>query len=81
MVLATGTVEKVFELDEDGFLFRAYQVKHKSSEIIVNDLASMTNLKIGDKITFRIMKTDLTSKNPNLKKMLTFNVVQVLPNR
>lgn len=80
MVLATGVVEKVFKFDDEGFLFQAYQVKYKDTDIIVNDLTSLTNFKVGDKITFRIMKTDLTTRNPNLKKMLSFNVIQFLPN-
>ncbi len=80
ITLATGIVEKVFKLEDDGFLFQAYQVKYKNAEIVVNDLTSLTNYKMGDKITFRVMKSDLTTSNPNLKKMITFNVIKFLPN-
>jgi len=54
-----GDVVKVYSLDDQGAKFRAYVVKYKGSEVVVDDKLSLTNHKVGDKIKFMVTRVEL----------------------
>ena len=81
-----GTVQakvlKVFAVEDNGAIFRAYQVKWKNSDVIVSDTLATSNKKEGDTITFTVIRVELASRG-NQTNTLSFMILpsldQVLP--
>jgi hypothetical protein len=51
-------VLKIYSLEDQGAKFRAYVVKYKGSEVVVDDKLAMTNHKVGDKISVIVARVE-----------------------
>lgn len=75
-------VLKVFAVEDNGAIFRAYQVKWKDSDVIVSDMLARSNKKEGDTITFTVNRMELASRG-NQTNVLSFMILptadRVLP--
>ncbi len=72
---ATATVEQVFKAEDEGFSVIAYQVTWRGHKVIVEDPVRWTNLSVGDKVRFLVLKHDMTSQ-ANGKRLLSFTVTK-----
>jgi hypothetical protein len=73
---ATSTVEKVFRTEDEGYISISYLVTWMNQPTIVIDSIHQTDFKVGEKVTFLVLKNALESKpgTPE-KKLLHFEVI------
>ena len=64
----TATIEKVYSANEEGFSYVCYQVTWHGQQVIVSDPIHSTNFKVGDKISFMVMKLDLSKTGQSITK-------------
>jgi hypothetical protein len=76
--LVESEVVKVYSLDDQGAMFRAYAVKYKGSEVVASDTMGTSTHKVGDKI--RIIVTRVEVPLPTGKhKGISFSIMPSLP--
>jgi len=68
-------VLKVYSLEEQGASYRAYLVKYKGTEIVVNDQGGRVNKQVGDKITVIAANVEVPFKGQTYKSI----AFQILP--
>lgn len=66
-------VLKVFAVEDNGAIFRAYQVKWKDFDVVVSDILARSNKKEGDTITFTVNRMELHSRG-NPTNVLSFMI-------
>lgn len=72
---------KVYSLVDQGATFRAYVVKYKGTEVIVNDVVTATaTKKVGDKISMTATRVELPLPTGKIHT-LSFTVMQSLPGK
>lgn len=57
-----GKVLRVFAVDENGYRFRAYMVKWKDYDVIVQDYAATSDYKEGQTIRFAVVHIDIPGR-------------------
>ncbi len=73
---ASAVIEQVFRTEEDGYVQISYLVTWKHQPAIIADAIHQTDLKVGDRITFVVMKHDLESRSGGqAKKLLHFEIL------
>ncbi len=72
--ICTAVVEKVFRVEDDGFVFNAYQVTWRGRAVIVEDAIHRTDAAEGDKIRLLVLWNDMSERKPGMK-LLHFSVL------
>jgi len=62
-----SNIEKIYSLDDQGSVYRAYVVKYKGSEVVVPDLLAQTPRKVGDKVTVIAARVEMPFGGTTLK--------------
>ena len=72
----TAVVEKVFRVEDDGFVFNAYQVTWRGRAVIVEDAIHRTDADAveGDKIRILLLWNDMSERKPGMK-LLHFSIL------
>jgi hypothetical protein len=71
-------VLKVYSVAEQGAVYRAYLVKYKGTEVVVNDQGGRLNKQLGDKITVIAANIEVPLKGKTYKS-ITFQILPTPP--
>lgn len=75
-----ATVERVYQVTDNGFSCISYQITWHGQQAIVQDPLHATNHAVGDKIGVLVMRHDLGSRSePNGPKLLNFQILPFVP--
>ena len=61
-------------MEDDGFVFNAYQVTWRGRAVIVEDAIHRTDAAEGDKIRLLVLWNDMSERKPGMK-LLHFSVL------
>ena len=67
----TGEAEilKVYAAEDQGAKFRAYVIKYKDNEVILNDDLAVTDKKVGDKVKFMVHRYEAPAGKAKIHTM------------
>jgi hypothetical protein len=72
--ICTAVVEKVFRVEDDGFVSNAYQVTWRGKPVIVADTIHSTDAVEGETIRFMVFWNDMTEQKIGMK-LLHFSIL------
>lgn len=73
-------VVKVYSLEDQGAMYRAYAIKFKGSEVVATDTMGKSSHKVGDKIKVIVARVELPLPSGKIKS-ISFSILPTAPKK